>query len=237
MKKLLLFLSFSVSLLGCSSIELEAVSSSAEETQRILALGLSHEENLIEANKLDTPHMVSVVTLQLTNARDAKLQAEIDRVASEEFASMVNISSDESKFIGSEVSSTKKTGVLETDIETQSFRLEGLKNPINGLIDHKLVFSISHNSSNERKYLSANICDEWNRCNNNLVKINFISSSATNCSTSNCDFKEIMELNLSDDFLRSEDNTGFTIRFNAKRTGNKISVSKAYLMGYLKVAK
>ena len=51
-----------------------------------------------------------------------------------------------------------------------------------------------------------------------------------------CDFKEVIELNLSNDFLRNVADKGFTIRFNSKRKSNKIKVSKAYLMGYLKVA-
>ena len=74
MKNVLIAFSIIFILSSCSSLELEAVSSSEEETQRILAMGLSHEENLIEASKLDTPHIISVVSLQLTNARDKKIQ-------------------------------------------------------------------------------------------------------------------------------------------------------------------
>ena len=147
-KFLLLSLSISLALFGCSSLELEAVSTSADETQRILSMGLTHEENLVEASKLDTTHMISVVSLQLTNARDKKIQDEIDLAASEEFASMVSISSDGFKFIGSKVSESKKTGVLETDVDIQNFYLEGTKNPDNGIIKHKFVLSISHNSKN-----------------------------------------------------------------------------------------
>ena len=91
MKFLLFFFSFVFILSGCSSLELEAVPSSEQETQRILALGLSHEENLIEASKLDTPHMVAVVTLQLRNAREEKIQAEIDLVDSNKYADKVII--------------------------------------------------------------------------------------------------------------------------------------------------
>ncbi len=235
MKNLLLIFSLSIVLFGCSSLELEAVSSSDEETQRILAMGLSHEENLIEASKLKTAHMVSVVTLQLTNARDEKIQAEIDLATSEEFANMVNVLGDGSKFIGSEVSESVKTGVLKTDIDLQNYYLEGTKDLTSGVIEHKLVFSISHNSKNERKYGSANLCDEWNRCDMNNQEINVFPANAKNCTTESCDYKEIMELNLSDDFLRNVVEKGLTIRFNAKRKSNKIKVSKAYLMGYLKV--
>ncbi|MBT4653572.1 MAG: hypothetical protein HOC15_03690, partial [Thiotrichales bacterium] len=69
MKKLSIILFLSIGLIGCSSIELEPISTSQEETNRILAMGLTHEENLAEAKKLKTAHMTSVVSLQLTNAR------------------------------------------------------------------------------------------------------------------------------------------------------------------------
>ena len=46
-------------------------------------MNLTHEENLIEASKLDTPHLVSVVTLQLTNARDEEIQSNIDLIGVE----------------------------------------------------------------------------------------------------------------------------------------------------------
>ena len=236
MKKFLLIGLLSLGLIGCSSLELGDALSSDQYTQNILALGLTHEENLIEASKLKTPHLVSVVTLQLTNARDAEIQNKIDLIASDEFASMVIISSDGLKFIGSNVSESKKTGILETDIDIQNFHLEGIKNPNNGLIDHKLVLSVAHNSRNERQYSSANLCYEWNRCDSNKQEINFVSSSAANCSSSSCDYKELMELSLSDNFLRKTSNTGFKMQFNAKRKSNKINVSKSYLMWYLKVA-
>ena len=234
MKNIVFVLLISIFLASCSSLELEAASTSEDETQRILAMGLSHEENLIEASKLDSAHMVSVVSLQLINARDEKIQAEIDIVASDEFANMVNVI-DNSKFISSELKESKKTGILETDIDFHNFHLEGLKDANSGIIEHKLVLAISHNSKNKRNYSSANMCDEWNRCNMNEQDINVISSSATNCTTSSCDFKEVVELNLSNDFLRNAYDKGFTIRFNSKRKSNKIKVPKAYLMGYLKV--
>ena len=105
MKKYFLLTLISFALYGCSSIELEAVSTSAEETQRILAMGLSHEENLIEAKKLKSDLMISVVTLQLTNAKDEKIQAEIDKVESNKFSDLVNVSESEklkNKFVNSQ---------------------------------------------------------------------------------------------------------------------------------------
>ena len=236
MKNLLLIFLISIFLVGCSSLELEAVSTSEDETQRILAMGLSHEENLIEAKKLDSPHMVSVVTLQLINARDEKIQAGIDLAASDEFASMVSVIGD-SKFVGSELTESKKTGILETDVDIHNFYLEGLKDLNSGIIKHKLVLAISHNSRKSRNYVSANLCDEWNRCDTNEQAVNLLSSSGTNCTTASCDYIELMELNLSDDFLKSVAEKGLSFRFNSKRKSNKVKVSKAYLMGYLKVAK
>jgi hypothetical protein len=46
-----------------------------------------------------------------------------------------------------------------------------------------------------------------------------------------------MELNLSDDFLRSNMETGFSIGFNSKKVTNKITIPSDYIKGYLKVAK
>jgi len=235
MKNILFVFLISIFLVSCSSLELDAASTSEEETQRILAMGLSHEENLIEASKLDSAHMVSVVTLQLINARDEKIQAEIDLVASEEFANMVNVIGN-SEFIGSELKESKKTGILETDIDFHNFHLEGLKDLNSGIIKHKLVLAISYNAKNKRNYNSANLCDEWNRCDMNEQDINVLSSSASNCTTASCDYKEVIELNLSNDFLRNVSYKGFTISFSSKRKSNKIKVPKAYLMGYLKVA-
>ena len=71
MKKLLLLL-ISLTFLGCSSInvgntfsslELDDAMSSDDETQRILALGLTHEENLKEASKLKIQNRDGVTTL------------------------------------------------------------------------------------------------------------------------------------------------------------------------------
>jgi hypothetical protein len=234
-KYFLLFLIF-FSLFGCSSLELEAVSSSEEETQRILALGLSHEENLTEAKKLSSNHMISVVTLQLINARDEKIQSDIVMLEANNFAEMVSVLSDGDIFEGPEVTESLKTGVLNSDIDIQDYYLEGIKST-NNIINHKLKVKISHNSRNSRNYSSASLCDEWSRCDNNKHEIIVKSFDASNCSSGSCDYEEIMELSLSDDFLRSSIDKGFTFRFISKRKSNKIKVSKAYLMGYLMVAR
>jgi len=149
---------------------------------------------------------------------------------------MVSVIGD-SKFVGSELTESKKTGILETDVDIHNFYLEGLKDLNSGIIKHKLVLAISHNSRKARNYVSANLCDEWNRCDTNEQAVNLLSSSGTNCTTASCDYIELMELNLSDDFLKSVADKGLSFRFNSKRKSNKVKVSKAYLMGYLKVAK
>ena len=239
MKKRLLILLFSLAVFGCSSLELEAVSTSTEETQRILSMGLSHEENLKEANKLPSKHMISVVTLQLTNARDEKIQEQVDIVESAKYAEMVSIFGNNSSFIGPKKINSVKKGVLESDVEIQTHFLTSSRNE-NGLLQHKLNISIEHNSLNKRAYLSANLCDEWMRCEGatSLAQELIVTSSkGVNCIASGCEFTEEMTLKLTDNFLKESINKGFTIRLNAKRKSNKIKVSKAYLMGYLQVAK
>jgi hypothetical protein len=237
MKNLLAILLIASSLIGCSSMELEAISSSEEETLKILAKNLSHEENIIEAKKLQTPHMVSVVTLQLINARDEKLQADADFIESEKIKNMVSISENGSKFIGPVITKSINTGVLATDIDVLTYNLESIKQLDNESISHKLIVSLAHNSRKSREYSSANLCDEWNRCDENLIDINTISSTATNCSSTNCYFIDVLEVKFSDDFLKNSINKGFTLRVKYKMRSNKINVSKAYLMGYLEVVK
>jgi hypothetical protein len=241
MKKLLIILFFSIGMIGCSSIELEAVSTSQDETNRILAMGLTHEENLAEAQKLNTPHMISVVSLQLTNANAATIQAEVDLIESEKYASLVQVSGNKSSFIGAPLVKIAKKGVLETDIDTQTLYLRGIKGE-NGVLDHILNVKIEHISSNQRTYKSANLCDSWGRCDGKLLEFKLISSNSSNCSTTGCNHTYVMEFNLSDEFLRTNADAagytnGFTMRLNRNRFSNKVNVPSDYLNGYLSVAK
>ena len=167
--------------------------SSQQYTQKILAIGLSHEENLAEARKLKTPHLISVVSLQLTNARDEKIQNEIDLIESEKFADKVTVSG--SRYIGSEMSESIKTGVLETDFDLINYFLEGVKDSKSGNIQHKLHMTVSHNSKSKREYLSAHICNQWGRCDaikedgsNNKLELIPISTNASNCNSFKCDY-------------------------------------------------
>jgi hypothetical protein len=235
MKNFILLLSVLIGLSACSSLELEAVNTSEQETQRILALGLSHEENLAEASKLNDSHMVTVVSLQLTNAHDDKIQAEIDLIESKEITNNVIVSSDGFNFIGPEVSKSE-TSIININPDLINYHIEGSKNLSSGLVSHKLKLSVVHTSDKKRSFISANLCDQWNRCEGENFEINNVSALASNCSSFNCEYNEIVELDLSDDFLRNHVKKGFTFRFNANKTSSKVKVSKVYLAGYLKVA-
>lgn len=234
MQKILITLLVSLSLFGCSSIELESLSSSSEETQRILALGLTHEENLIEAKKLDGNHLISVVTLQLNDARDEKIQAEIDQVESERFADLMKISQDGMKFIGSEISESLAT-ILSTELDIQKYNLEGTKDLSSGSASHKLSLTFEYKSSKSRNYKTANFCDKWTRCDGEMMEIISVSVDASECTANSCIYTEVVQLELDDLFLRNSSDTGFTMRFYSDKKSNKINISKAYLTGYLKV--
>lgn len=241
MKKTLLLL-ISLSVIGCSSVDLGSSLSSLElgdalstedEANRILALGLSHEENLKEASKLDSPHKISVVTLKLINARDEKIQYDIDLIESAKLVDQVIVSNNGLKIVGSNITESLRTGMLETDSDLLNYFIEGTKDYNDGNFQHNLNLAITHNSKNKREYLSAVFCDEWGRCEGDEQKLITISSMASNCSSTSCDYKETMELELSEVFLKNMINKGFTMKLISKKKNHKIKVSKPYLMSYL----
>lgn len=234
MRKNILALLISFCIYGCSSIELESASSSEEHAKRILSLGLSHEENLVEANKLRGNHLISVVTLQLVNARDEKIQAENDIIEAEKFAELVEVSQNGLNFMGAKIVETKET-FFSSGINQQNYHLIGLRDPSSGVITHKLNLTLEHNSENIRNYTSANLCDKWARCDSEMREINQVSAIASNCAADSCKYKEVVELKLSDDFLKKHIDTGFSMRFYSKDESNKVRISKSYLMGYLSV--
>ena len=69
------------------------------------------------------------------------------------------------------------------------------------------------------------------------MDITLISSKPSGCSGSVCSWTETMELKLSDELLRSNMDTGFSMRFNSNKKTSKITISSVYIKGYLKVAK
>ncbi|WP_416677238.1 hypothetical protein [Candidatus Pseudothioglobus sp. Uisw_016] len=238
MKKILQILLLSIGLTGCASLVLEPVSSSQDETQRILALGLTHAENLIEAGKLKDNHTISVVTGQLMQAEDDKNKAAIDAVNISKYAESVKVLNDDSqiRFEGVQMSEVKRVGMLD-DYDYQDYFLKGLKNKNTGLIQHQLNLKLKYTWSQRKNYSSASFCDKWQGCENaEKLDITLISSSASSCTPDVCDYSEIMELKLSDDFLKNNMEDGFTVSFNSKKSTNKITIASDYLKGYLKIA-
>ena len=245
MKKLLQILLLSLGLIGCSLIdkaELTSLTSPSDiQVNRILALDLSHAESLKEANKIMNPDVAASVVKEL-EARN--LQAENAIIEAEnvvKFAEKVKVSDSNSdnqiKFIGSEINESKKVDFFD-NYDYQDYFLRGWKDKNNGLIQHQLYLSLKYTSDNWRNYYSASFS------NGSQVDIALISTDAVSCDTSGCNYTEIMELNLSDDFLRSNMEKGFSIHFNSKSSDkrvsikpNKITISSDYIKGYLKVAK
>jgi len=242
MKNFLQMLLLSVGLAGCSSIDyaelskISTVSPTNIQINRILALNLSHAGSLIEANKLMDPILVSNVVKEL-EAR--KLKAEnisIELVKVANFAEMVKVSDDNLKFMGPKISDTKKRNMIGK-AENLDYFLLGLKDN-NGSIQHKLNFSITYTSNERRNYASASFCDKWGGCENeNQMDVALISFKASSCSSFDCDYNEIVELDLSDSFLKENMEKGLSLDFNSKATiSNKITIPSSYLKGYLKVA-
>ena len=242
MKNFLQMLLLSVGLAGCSSIDyaelskISTVSPTNIQINRILALNLSHAGSLIEANKLMDPILVSNVVKEL-EAR--KLKAEnisIELVKVANFAEMVKVSDDNLKFMGPKISDTKKRNMIGK-AENLDYFLLGLKDN-NGSIQHKLNFSILYTSNERRNYASASFCDKWGGCENeNQMDVALISFKASSCSSFDCNYNEIVELDLSDSFLKENMEKGLSLDFNSKATiSNKITIPSSYLKGYLKVA-
>jgi len=240
MKNFLQIFLVSILLVGCSSIDYaeltSPVSPSKTQIDRIIALNLSHVESIKEANKLMDPVLVSnvvkVLEARKLKADNAVIEAENVAIYSE----MVKVSDDNSKFLGSKISEIKTRNMIGKP-ENLDYFLLGLKDKNDGSIQHKLNFSITYTSEEKRNYSSASICDKWQGCKDeSQLDINLISSNASNCTTSSCMYTEIMELNLSDDLLRSNMNDDFSVSFNSKRVNSKVTYTSTYLKGYLSVA-
>jgi plasmid stability protein len=222
-------------LAGCSSLEIDPATSSEDEAQKILALGLSHEENLRMASKLGTPHLVKIVTLKLNNARDEKIQTAIDVEKSLEFAQQVKVSKNSNEFISMEISESLQTGILSTDIDFLKYYFHGDRDLENDMITHKLHLNLVYNASKSRGYHSLISCDKWNNCEQQ-IKIKTSPARGSNCKNNSCDYQEVFEVDLTDEFLRNTIVDGFSMRLISDKKTNKIEIPKAYLMGYLKVA-
>ncbi|MDA7437893.1 hypothetical protein N8773_00840 [Candidatus Pseudothioglobus singularis] len=222
---------------GCSSLEMEPLSSSKDEVQRILALGLTHDENLIEASKLSSSHMIAVVTTQLKKVYSDKRLAVANLEESAIFADNVKFSNNNSKFVSKKMQFTE-TAVLLVNPDQITYFIEGTKNPASNSFKHSLKTSIKYTSSERREYTSVNFCDKWQGCDaSDKIDLKLLSSAASNCNSDVCDYTEKMETVLSSTLLDKYSQEGFKLRFNSKKETTKLQVTSAYLMGYLSVAK
>jgi len=240
MKKIFQVLLLSLALIGCASVDLSVVRPSNIEADRILANGMTHSENLIEAAKITNSDLSAAVIKELINRIEESDNSLIEGEKVNEYAEKVIVINDNSnnqiEFIGLEVSDRKK-GVLLVDSDYQNYFLNGLKTKNNNSIEHQLHLSLKYSSDNWRRYNSASFCSKWNDCEDEApADIILISSKASGCDIYGCEYNEVMGLSLSDDFLRNNMNTGFSVRFNSKNSTNKISLSPAYIKGYLAVA-
>ena len=77
-------------------------------------------------------------------------------------------------------------------------------------------------------------CDKWNNCEEK-IEIKTGSTAGSNCSSNSCDYKEVFEVNLADEFLRNTIKDGFSMRLISDKKTNSIEIPRAYLMGYLSV--
>ena len=235
MKSFLALLTLSFVLFGCSSLTIEDASSSNDETQRILDMGLSLDESLLEAKKLDTPHLVSVVSLQLKNAISDKIQADKDLQESKKFERMVIVSENGSKLVSGKIKELIKDGFLATDVDELNYFIEGSRNLNSDSISHTLFISLIYNSKNMRNYFSVDFCDRWNNCELESQEIIAKSSGAYNCSSSSCYYEEEIEIKMTDELLRNTLENGFLMRLISEKKTSKVKISKPYLMGYLRV--
>ena len=242
MKNFLQMLFLSIGLVGCSSIDyaeltkISSVSPANFQIDRIIAMNLSHMESLKEANKLMDPALALTVVKEL-EAR--KLKAENVAIEAEDvamYAEMVKVTNGNLKFVGSKISDIKKRNMIGMP-ENFDYFLFGSKDKNDALIQHKLNFSITYISSEKRNYSSSSYCDKWTGCDSeNLIDVALISSKASGCTSYECNYNEIIELSLDDDFLRKNMEEDFSVSFNSNAANNKITFTSAYLKGYLSVA-
>jgi len=240
MKKIILILFLSIGLIGCSAIDYSEFSMPKNpidtEFERILALDLSHDDSIKEANKNYDPNLVASVIKLLNNRKERSDAALLEAETVNEYAEKIQISDNNLKFVAPKILDTKNRSMVGNPDSFEYFLL-GVKDNNDGSIKHKVNFSITYKSDEKRNYSSASFCDKWNTCDDeNLVEINLISSKASGCSSVNCDYNEVVELNLTDEFLRANMENNLSINFNSIASkSNKISLPSAYVKGYLKI--
>ena len=240
MKKIILILFLSIGLIGCSAIDYSELSMPKNpidtELERILALDLSYDDSIIEAKKNFNPDLVASV-VKILNERKAKSDATIlEAEIVNEYAEKIQISDNKLKFVASKISDTQNRSMMG-DPDTFDYFLIGIKDNNDSSTNHIVNLSITYKSEEKRSYSSASFCDKWNTCDDeNSVNINLISSKASGCSSTRCDYNEVVELDLTDEFLRKNMEKDLSIKFNSLASkSNKISFPSAYIKGYLKI--
>ena len=240
MKKIILILFLSIGLIGCSAIDYSELSMPKNpidtEVERIFALNLSHDDSIIEAQKNYNPDLVASV-VKILNKKKEKADADLlESGMIAEYAEKIQISNNNLKFVASKISDTQIRSMMGNP-DTFDYFLIGIKDNNDSSPNHMVNFSITYKSAEKRSYSSASFCDKWNTCDDeNPVNINLISSKASGCSSTNCDYNEVVELDLTDEFLRKNMEKDLSIKFNSLASkSNKISFSSAYIKGYLKI--
>ena len=122
MKKILLILLLSFGLIGCSSIkvpsinlsllELSSSSPSELQTEKILALGLTHDQNLVEARKIADSNIAAAVVKKLNKRILDAENNQIDIENASKYAEMVKVSDNNLKFVGPKISDTKSRNMV-----------------------------------------------------------------------------------------------------------------------------
>ena len=121
--------------------------------------------------------------------------------------------------------------------------IESSKSLNNEVFRHKIQLIYSYNASKPRGFKAANLCDDWGRCETLIQLIGESSVSFSNCSTTNCNYTEVFEIDLyelinnnntdldiylrKDDVLHvSESDTDQAYAFGEFTTSGPISVYK-----------
>ena len=241
MKKLILILLLSSGLIGCSAIDYSELSSpvspSDTQVERIVSLGLSYSDSLLEANKLIDPDLVAKVVKELEDRKVKADEAQIEEEIVAEYAEKIIILENNSKFIGPEINERRTVGLL-IDSDYEDYYLKGQRDFSNDLITHQLYLSLRYTSDKLRGYATANFCDKWQDCSiGKQINVSSISSDAGNCDASNCEYREIFELEFTDEVLKSYMNDGLSFVITSKRNSNKITIPSNYIKGYLRASR
>lgn len=228
---------FSLVLFGCSSIQLTEVKTSVTEAERILSMGLSHEENLLLANKVSDPDLIPGILNRLKKAETDKNLALLEAENIIKYGEMIEVwgpsASGQISYNSPEVNAVSNSSLLNNQKDLYSYFLSGSKDK-NGSFIHQLQISIEYFSKSYRNYSTINFCDKW-RCDDlSKTDITILSTSANNCESSNCNYTETFKFNLSDQQLTNNMTSGIFIQLNSENETTKIQIPSAYIKATLK---